>query len=88
MVNLLDCVRGGVNEEKVKKVDKDFVYGVLFVTLLAFGAKTPVNCTAKWFYYCTSDFTYLFLISLVQRGKIARKRQFTGNLVSFITFLT
>ena len=28
---------------------KDFVYGVLFVTLVAFGAKTPVNCTAKWF---------------------------------------
>jgi len=48
---------------------KDFVYGVLFVTLLAFGAKTPVNCTAKWFCYCPSDCEY-FLISLAQREKI------------------
>jgi len=38
-----------------KHIGKDFVYGVLFVTLLAFGEKTPVNCAAKWFYYCTSD---------------------------------
>jgi len=37
---------------------KDVVYGVLFVTLLAFGAKTPVNCAAKWFCYCTSDCEY------------------------------
>ena len=28
---------------------KDFVYGVLFVTLVAFGAQKPVNRTAKWF---------------------------------------
>jgi len=34
---------------------KDFVYGVLFVTLLAFSAKKPVYSTAKWFCYCTSD---------------------------------
>ena len=39
---------------------KDFVYGVLFVTLLAFGAKTPVNRTAKWFCCCTSDCEYFF----------------------------
>jgi len=32
---------------------KDFVYGVLFVTLLAFGAKKPLNRTAKWFCCCT-----------------------------------
>ena len=32
---------------------KDFVYGVLFVTLMAFGAKNPVNRTAKWFCCCT-----------------------------------
>ena len=31
---------------------------ILFVTLLAFGAKTPVNCTAKWFCCCTSDCEY------------------------------
>jgi len=44
----------------VKHGGKDFVYGVLFVTLLAFGAKTPVNCTAKWFCCCTSDCEYFF----------------------------
>ena len=38
----------------VKHGGQDFVYGVLFVTLLAFGAKTPVNFTAKCFWYCTS----------------------------------
>jgi len=38
--------------------DKDFVYGVLFVALLALGAKTPVNYTAKWFCWCTSDCEY------------------------------
>jgi len=36
------------NSAKTEKhCGKTFVYGVLFVTLLAFGAKTPVNCTAK-----------------------------------------
>jgi len=44
----------------VRQGGKDFVYGVLFVTLLAFGAKTPVNCTGKWFCYCTSDCEYFF----------------------------
>jgi len=39
---------------------KNFVYGVLFVTLLAFGAKTSLNCTAKWFCYCTSECEYSF----------------------------
>jgi len=43
-----------------KHSGKDFVYGVLFATLLAFGAKTPVNCTAKWFYCCTLDCEYFF----------------------------
>jgi len=33
--------------QTAKHSGKDFVYGVLFVKLLAFGAKTPVNCTAK-----------------------------------------
>jgi len=44
----------------VKRGGKDLVYGVLFVTLLAFGAKTPVICTAKWFCCCTSDCEYFF----------------------------
>jgi len=49
------------NSAKTTKLSgKDFVYGVLFVTLLAFGAKTPTNCTAKWFCYCTSDCEYFF----------------------------
>ena len=52
------------------------MYGVLFVTLLAFGAKKPLNRTAQWFSCCTSDCEY-FLISLAQMGKITRKRQFT-----------
>jgi len=39
---------------------KDFVYGVLFVTLMAFGAKNPVNRTAKWFCCCTSDCDYFY----------------------------
>ena len=37
---------------------EDFVYGVLFVTLLAFGAKNPLNSTAKWSCCCTSDCKY------------------------------
>jgi len=32
---------------------KDFVYDVLFLTLLAFIAKKPLNSTAKWFCCCT-----------------------------------
>jgi len=39
---------------------KDFVYGVLFATLLAFGAKRTVNRTAKWFCCCTSDCDYFY----------------------------
>jgi len=44
----------------VKHGGNDFVYGVLFVTLLAFGAKTLVNFTAKWFCSYTSECEYLF----------------------------
>jgi len=44
----------------VKNGGKDFVCGVLFVTLMPFGAKTPVNCITKWFYHSTSDCEYLF----------------------------
>jgi len=36
------------------------VYGVLFVTLLAFGAKKPLNRTAQWFCCCTSDCDYFY----------------------------
>jgi hypothetical protein len=43
-----------------KHSGKDFVYGVLFVTLVAFGAQKPVNRTAKWFCCCTSDCEYFF----------------------------
>ena len=43
-----------------KHSGKDFVYGVLFVTLVAFGAKKPLNRTAQWFCYCTSDCEYFF----------------------------
>jgi len=43
-----------------KHSGKDFVYGVLFVTLLAFGATKPLNHTAQWFCCCTSDCEYLY----------------------------
>jgi len=49
------------NSAKTEKhCGMDFVCGILFVTLLAFGAKTPVNCTEKWFCCCTSDCEYFF----------------------------
>ena len=41
-----------------KHCGKDFVYGVLFVTLLAYGVKKTVNRTANWFCCCTSDCDY------------------------------
>jgi len=59
-----------------KHSGKDFVNGVLFVTLVAFGAKKPLNRTAQWFSCCTLDCKF-FLISQAQMGKIARKRQCT-----------
>jgi len=43
-----------------KHSGKDFVYGVLFVTLLAFGAKKTLNRTAQWFCCCTSDCEYFY----------------------------
>jgi len=43
-------LRAEANAAKTAKHSgKDFVYGVLFVTLVAFGAQKPVNRTAKWF---------------------------------------
>jgi len=67
--------------------DKDFVYGVLFVTLLAFGAKTPVHTHSQRNGSAGAhQIANIFLISLAQRGKIARKRQSTINLVVIYTF--
>jgi len=43
-----------------KHSGKDFVYGVLFVTLVVFGAQKPVNRTAKWFCCCISDCEYFY----------------------------
>ena len=43
-----------------KHSGKDFVYGVLFVTLVAFGAQTPLNRTSKWFCCCTSDCDFFY----------------------------
>ena len=59
-----------------KHSGKDFVYGVLFVTLVAFGARKPLNCTRNGS-VVKHQIANIFLISLVQMGKIARKRQFT-----------
>jgi len=43
-----------------KHSGKDFAYGVLFVTLLAFGAKKTLNHTAQWFCCYTSDCEYFY----------------------------
>ena len=66
-----------------KHSGKDFVYGVLFATLLAFGAKTPAQRNGS---DVTHQIANIFLISLAQRGKIGRKGQFTINLVVIYTF--
>ena len=60
----------------VKHCGKDFVYGVLFVTLLAFGAKTPVDCTAKCFCCCTSDCEYF--CDLTRAGAEGKDRSKTS----------
>jgi len=55
----------------------------LFVTLLAFGAKTPVNCTAKWFCSCTSDCEYFFDLTGTEgkdRSKTSIYRKFGCHL--------
>jgi len=68
---------------KTAKYSGNFVCGVLFVTLLAFGAKTPVNCTAKWFCCCTSDCKYFFdLIGIKgkDRSKMSIYRKFGCHL--------
>jgi len=41
-----------------KHSGKDFVYGVLFVTLVGFGAQKLVNRTAKWFCFYISGCEY------------------------------
>jgi len=51
---------GPGSTKTTKHSGKDFVYGVLIVTLLAFGAKAPANRTAKWFCCCTSDCDYFY----------------------------
>jgi hypothetical protein len=59
-----------------KHSGKDFVYGVLFVTLLAFSAKAPANRTAKWFCCCTSDCDYFYDLTGTKE-KDRSKLQFT-----------
>jgi len=59
------------------------VYGVLFVTLLPFGAKTSVNCTAKWLCGCTSDCEYFFDLTGTEgkdRSKTSIYRKFGCHL--------
>ena len=48
---------------------KNFMYGVLLVTLVAFGAQKPVNRTAKWFCCCTSDCEYFCDLTGADGGK-------------------
>jgi len=46
-----------------KHSGKDFVYGVLFVTLVTFGAPKPVNRTAKFVCRCMSHCIHTALVA-------------------------
>jgi len=48
------------SSKTTKHSGKDFVYGVLFVTLLTLRAKKPLNRTMKCFYHYTSDCEYFY----------------------------
>ena len=49
-----------VSQQSETLSGKDFVYGVVFVTLLAFSVKRPLNSTVQWFCCCTSDCEYVY----------------------------
>jgi len=54
--------------------------------VLAFKAKTPVNCTAKWFCYCTSDCEYFCNLTGTEgkdRSKTSIYRKFGCHLYLF-----
>jgi len=52
-----------------KNSGKDFVYGVLFVSLVVFSAQKPLNSTAKWFCCCTSDCDWSYDLTGTDGGK-------------------
>jgi len=67
-----------------KHSGKDFVYGVLFVTLLAFGATKPLNHTAQWFYFYTSDCEYFYdltVTDLKDRSKTSIYRHLRDHAI-------
>jgi len=59
---------------------KNFVYGVLFVTLVVFGAQKPVNRTTKWFFYCTSDCEFFYDLTGTDGGKERSKTSIYRHL--------
>ena len=63
-----------------KHSGKDFVYGVLFVTLVVFGAQKPVNRITKWFFYCTSDCEFFYDLTGTDGGKERSKTSIYRHL--------
>jgi len=66
-----------ISSKTAKHDGKDFVYGVLFVMLMAFGAGKPLNHTAEWFYCCTLDCKYFYDLTGTDGKDRSKKRQFT-----------
>ena len=67
-----------------KHSGKNFVYGVLFLTLLALNAKAPANCTAKWFCCCTSDCDYFYDLTGIEgkdRSKLSIYRHLQDHAI-------
>ena len=63
-----------------KNSGKDFVYGVLFVSLVVFGAQKPLNSTAKWFCCCTSDCDFFYDLTGTDGGKERSKTSIYRHL--------
>jgi len=69
-----------------KNSGRDFVYGVLLVTLLTFSAKAPANQTSKWYCCCTSD-CHSFMVSLAQTDFFELVR-FESSLCCHLVFMS
>jgi len=62
-----------------KNSGKDFVCGVLFVSLV-FGVQKPLNSTAKWFCCCTSDCDWSYDLTGTDGGKSRSKTSIYTHL--------
>ena len=63
-----------------KNSGKDFVYGVLFVSLVVLGVQKPLNSTAKWFCCCTSDCDWSYDLTGTDGGKSRSKTSIYTHL--------